>query len=152
MKSTDPLSIGQVSNRTGLAISAIRYYETEGLVAPSRNAGGQRLFKRSDLRRLSFVMICQQLGFSLNEIRLAMARLPDNRTPNKADWARLSKQFRSALEHRIAGLTAMRDRLEGCIGCGCLSLARCKLYNPQDRASELGPGPRFLLEDPAKEP
>ena len=145
MKHPDPMTIGEISRRTGLAVSAIRYYEAEGLIAPARSSGGQRIFKRADIRRLSFVMICQQLGFPLSGIRQAMEQLPANRTPNKSDWTRLSKQFRTELDQRIESLIAMRDRLDGCIGCGCLSLARCSLYNPGDRAAENGPGPRYLL-------
>lgn len=141
------LPIGWVSERTGLAVSAIRHYETEGLIHPWRNAGGQRRYARADLRRLSFVMIAQQLGFSLPEIRVELDRLPKQRTPTKADWARISRAFRSRLEERIDALALLRDNLDGCIGCGCLSLETCKLYNPQDRASHRGAGPRYLMGD-----
>ncbi|NOX51938.1 MAG: redox-sensitive transcriptional activator SoxR [Gammaproteobacteria bacterium] len=141
------LSIGQISKRTGVSVSAIRYYETEGLVKPSRNAGGQRRFRRSDIRRLSFVLIAQQLGFSIGQIRQQIRTLPDERTPTQRDWAKISKRFRRELDDRIAGLTIMRDRLDGCIGCGCLSLRNCALYNAQDRASAKGPGPRYLMGD-----
>ncbi len=141
------LSIGQISKRTGVSISAIRYYETEGLVKPSRNAGGQRRFRRSDIRRLSFVLIAQQLGFSIGQIRQQIRTLPDERTPTQRDWAKISRRFRRELDERIAGLTIMRDRLDGCIGCGCLSLRNCALYNAQDRASAKGPGPRYLMGD-----
>ncbi|MFY0595979.1 MAG: redox-sensitive transcriptional activator SoxR [Cognatishimia sp.] len=145
------LSIGQISERTGLAPSAIRYYEEEGLVSPFRNAGGQRRFERADIRRLSFVMISQQLGFSIKQVKDALASLPDNRTPTKADWARLSNQFKDDLDARIAQMEALRDKLDGCIGCGCLSLKACKLYNPQDRIRHNGRGPRYILGDSASD-
>lgn len=141
------LSIGDVSARTGLAPSAIRFYEDAGLVAPFRNAGGQRRFLRADIRRLSFIMIAQGLGFTLAEIREALASLPEGRAPNKADWTRLSRQFRRHLDERITQMQALRDKLDGCIGCGCLSLATCRLYNPDDSASERGEGPRYLKGD-----
>lgn len=141
------LTIGQIAARTGLAVSAIRYYESEGLVTPARTAGGTRQFERSDIRRLSFVMIAQSLGFSIAEIRRALTRLPSQRTPTKADWAKLSSEFRSVLDSRIDQMTELRDRLDGCIGCGCLSLKSCALYNPVDRAAQRGVGPRYLLGD-----
>ena len=141
------LSIGFVAERTGLAVSAVRYYEEQGLVTPSRNAGGQRSFERSDIRRLSFVRIAQGLGFSISEIREALKSLPDNRTPTKADWSRISNEFGSILDARIAQMQSLREKLDGCIGCGCLSLDRCKLHNPDDRAARLGHGPRYLLGD-----
>ncbi len=147
MRTSDSLQIGQIAARTGLSVSAIRYYEAEGLVAAARSAGGQRLFARSAIRRLSFVMISQQLGFSLEQIRNAMAELPAGRTPTKADWTRLSRKFKADLDHRIASLTELRDRLDGCIGCGCLSLKKCGLYNPADTVASKGPGPRYLLGD-----
>lgn len=141
------LTIGQVANRTGLSISTIRFYETKGLVTPFRNAGGQRRFMPSDIRRLSFVLIAQQLGFPLQEICARLKSLPEGRTPTKQDWTRISRSFRRALQERIDMITRMRDRLDGCIGCGCLSLANCALYNPEDRAHRLGAGPRYLLGD-----
>jgi MerR family redox-sensitive transcriptional activator SoxR len=131
------LSIGALAARTGLAVSAIRYYEDQGLVSPWRNAGGQRRFSRADIRRLSFVMIAQQFGVSLAEIRDLLAELPDARTPTPADWRRISQRFRARLDRRIATLERLRDDLDGCIGCGCLSLPRCKLYNPDDRDPSL---------------
>ncbi len=142
------LTIGQVAGRTGLSVSAIRFYEQVGLVSPGRNAGGQRRFRRSDIRRLSFVMIVQQMGFSLDVIREKLAGLPDNRTPTQRDWARISRQFRAELDARLETLQRTRDRLDGCIGCGCLSLKNCALYNPRDRARLGGTGPRYLLGDP----
>ena len=147
MAASEGLSIGDMAARTGLAVSAIRYYEDEGLVQPWRNAGGQRRFQRADLRRLSFVMIAQRLGFSIAEIRAEMVDLPRHRAPSKADWSRISVAFRARLEARIAALEDLRDRLDGCIGCGCLSLEACALYNTQDRAGRKGTGPRYLLGD-----
>lgn len=141
------LTIGQISERTGLAPSAIRFYEEQGIVFPHRTDTGQRRYERADIRRLSFVMISQSLGFSISEIREALAGLPENRTPTKADWQAISEQFRGALDARIAQMTALRNRLDGCIGCGCLSLSNCKLYNPEDRARTRGSGPRYLLGD-----
>ncbi|MEO0666584.1 MAG: redox-sensitive transcriptional activator SoxR [Pseudomonadota bacterium] len=141
------LSIGDMATRTGLAVSAIRYYEDEGLVTPWRNAGGRRRYQRSDLRRLSFVMVAQRFGFTLAQIRAELDRLPRQRAPTKADWARISGTFRDQLNDRIAELERMRDTLDGCIGCGCLSLDVCKLYNPDDAAAARGAGPRYLLGD-----
>ncbi len=143
------LTIGYVAQRTGLATSAIRYYEDEGLIAPDRNAGGHRRYERSDIRRLSFVMICQELGFSIAEIRKALASLPNGRTPTKADWTRISKKFGAILEARITKMQLLRDRLDGCIGCGCLSLKTCGIYNLDDQAAAKGPGPRYLKGDHA---
>ena len=140
-------SIGDLARRTGLSVSAIRFYETRGLVSPDRNSGGQRRFEPSDIRRLSFVLIAQKLGLSLEEISAALASLPQNRTPTKRDWEKLSKAIRSTLDARIAMMTRLRDRLDGCIGCGCLSLKTCALYNPDDMAGERGAGPRFVLDD-----
>lgn len=139
------LSIGQLAARTGLSVSAIRFYETRGLVDPVRNAGGQRRFARSDIRRLAFVQIAQRLGFPLEAIQRQLAGLPRGRAPTRADWARISREFRAVLDSRIRTLERMRDRLDGCIGCGCLSLETCALYNPEDRAGRLGPGPRYVL-------
>jgi len=147
MATKDGLSIGALAARTGLAVSAIRYYEAQGLIQPWRNAGGQRRFERADLRRLSFVMIAQQFGFTLPQIKAELDHLPGGRTPTKADWARISAGFRAVLDDRIATLTKLRDNLDGCIGCGCLSLEACALYNPTDRAAEKGPGPRYLMGD-----
>ena len=144
---SDRLGIGEVAKRTGLSVSAIRFYESEGLVCPVRNAGGQRRYLRSDLRRLSFILIAQQLGFSLQDIRSRLQNLPQERTPTQRDWARISRGFRDEIQQRIDVLTNMRDRLDGCIGCGCLSLKRCALYNPEDRARGLGAGPRYVLGD-----
>ncbi len=145
MRGSDRLSIGELAERTGLSVSSIRYYEAEGLLKAERNSGGQRRFLRSDIRRLSFVMITQQFGFTIEQIRLKLQTLPQERTPNKQDWARLSREFRRELDAKIDTLSRLRDQLDGCIGCGCLSLKKCALYNPDDRARRHGAGPRFLL-------
>jgi MerR family redox-sensitive transcriptional activator SoxR len=141
------LTIGQVAERTGLAPSALRYYEAERLIASIRTAGGQRRFHRDVLRRLAFVRSAQSLGLGLDEIRASLASLPRSRTPTKSDWARLSRGWRPVLDARIAALERLRDQLDECIGCGCLSLRACALYNPGDRAARLGPGARYLLGD-----
>ena len=144
---TEWLSIGSVSERTGLAPSALRFYESEGLIHADRTGGGQRRYHRDMLRRIAFVRSAQQVGLSLDEIREAMRALPDNRTPTKADWARLSKAWTTRLDARIHELEKLRDRLTDCIGCGCLSLRSCHLYNPDDAVAVRGPGPRLLIED-----
>ena len=141
------LSIGQLASRTGLAVSAIRYYETQGLVEALRNTGGQRRFMRADIRRLSFVQITQQFGFSIAQIKGLLDELPQGRTPNEADWARLATMFRADLDQRIETLERLRDDLDGCIGCGCLSMKKCALYNPNDRVAAKGAGPRYLMGD-----
>ncbi len=141
------LPIGELAKRTGIAVSAIRYYESQGLVTAERNAGGQRRFPRSDIRRLSYVLIAQEFGFTLREIRAQLDTLPEGRTPNKRDWTRISRGFRRALDKRIETLNRLRDRLDGCIGCGCLSLKKCALYNPDDRARSFGAGPRYVMGD-----
>jgi len=143
--STGLLSIGELADRTGLSVSAIRFYETRGLVAPVRNAGGQRRFFKSDIRRLSFVLIAQQLGFSIGQIHRQLQSLPKERTPTQKDWTRISRGFRRELNSRIELMVKLRDNLDSCIGCGCLSLRKCALYNPGDRAREHGPGPRYLM-------
>ena len=145
------LSIGDLARRTGLSVSAIRFYEAKGLVTPIRSAGNQRRYLRSDIRRLSFAMIAQRLGLTLTEIAEEMGRLPRDQAPSLDDWRGVSTRIRGALESRIAQLEATRDLLDGCIGCGCLSLDRCALYNPEDRAARAGPGPRFLLGDRASD-
>jgi MerR family transcriptional regulator, redox-sensitive transcriptional activator SoxR len=145
----DLLPIGEVSERTGVTISALRFYETQGLISPTRSAGGQRRYPREVLRRIAFIRIAQQIGLSLDEIVDALATLPGERTPTVADWARLSRAWRSTLDERIKLLELVRDELASCIGCGCLSLHTCRLYNPDDRARVLGQGPRYLLGDTA---
>lgn len=141
------LSIGDLAARTGLSVSAIRFYEKKGLITPDRNQGNQRRYEGSDIRRLSFVLIAQQIGFSIEEIKSLMAQLPEARTPTKADWTKISRTFRKTLDERIAVMQRMRDNLDGCIGCGCLSLKACSLYNPEDKARRLGVGPRYVLSD-----
>lgn len=141
------MTIGDLAERTGLTVSAIRFYETKRLVTPARNAGGQRRYLRSDIRRLSFVQVSQQLGFSIDEIRSALATLPQGRTPTQKDWERISRDFRDQLDERIARLTRLRDYLSGCIGCGCLSMKKCVLVNPEDGLKKFGPGARAVLGD-----
>ena len=141
------LSIGDLAARTGLAVSAIRFYEEKGLIHPVRNNGNQRRYGRADIRRLSFVMIAQKMGFALSRIQELLADLPNHKAPTKADWSRISHTFRAELDSRIETLTMMRDRLDGCIGCGCLSLEDCALYNTDDRAGRTGAGPRYVVGD-----
>lgn len=142
----DLVPIGVLAQRTGLAVSAIRYYEDRGLIASVRTGGNQRRFLRSDIRRLSFILIAQRLGLGLAEIEREMAALPHGRTPTVLDWQRISRSLRSEIDTRIQLLTRTRNKLDECIGCGCLSLDRCQLYNKEDRAAAAGPGPRFVLD------
>ncbi|HVF75589.1 MAG TPA: redox-sensitive transcriptional activator SoxR [Acidimicrobiales bacterium] len=141
------LSIGEVSERTGVAPSALRFYESQGLVSAERTDSGQRRFHRDVLRRVAFVRVAQQLGLTLDEIHEALASLPDGRTPTQRDWERLAASWRPRLDARIAMLERLRDRLTGCIGCGCLSLRACRLLNPDDEVGARGPGPRYVLDD-----
>ncbi len=142
----DPeITIGAIAKRTGLAVSAIRYYEERGLVRPGRDAGGRRRFRRSDIRRISFIRLLQGFGFTLEQIRKELARLPENRTPTEADWVRIAKSLKEDLEARIDTLRRLQTQLDGCIGCGCLSLKRCALYNPGDIAGASGSGARYLM-------
>jgi MerR family transcriptional regulator, redox-sensitive transcriptional activator SoxR len=150
MRSTDVISIGELARRTGLSVSAIRFYEERGLVEPFRSSGKQRRFVRSDIRRLSFIKIAQQLGLSIDGISAELSKLPHGRTPTATDWKRISQEMRRLLDDRIAALSRTRDLLDGCIGCGCLSLDKCALYNPGDRAGQRGAGPRYLLGDRAE--
>ena len=138
------LTIGELSERSGVAASAIRYYEDRGLVTSRRTAGNQRRYARPMLRRLAFIRTAQRVGLSLEEIEVALATLPSNRTPTKADWTRLSRSWRPRLDAQIAQLQRLRDTLDSCIGCGCLSLKRCTLSNPDDVVASRGPGPVFL--------
>ncbi|MFP6808079.1 MAG: redox-sensitive transcriptional activator SoxR [Pseudomonadales bacterium] len=147
LRASDLLSIGKLAERVGITVSAIRFYESRGLIKSNRNRGGQRRFRRSDVRRLSFVLIAQQLGFSIKEIAACLEGLPLNRTPTKADWTSISQSFRKELDRRIATMVLLREKLDGCIGCGCLSLKNCQIYNKDDRASIHGAGPRYLLGD-----
>lgn len=145
LRTTDLLPIGDLARRTGLSVSAIRFYEEKGLVEPIRTSGNQRRFLRSDIRRLSFILIAQQLGLALSEIETELAKLPHGRTPTAGDWQAISKSIRGQLDARIAQLERTRDKLDGCIGCGCLSLKHCMLYNPDDQLAAEGPGPRKVL-------
>ena len=144
MNPNDLLTIGDLARRTGLTPSAIRFYEDKGLLQSHRTGGNQRRFLRSDIRRLSFILIVQKLGLSLEEIGEHLRSLPQGRTPSSFDWWKISEAIRESLDRRIAQLQSLRDNLDGCIGCGCLSLKTCKLYNPDDVAAEGGPGPRGL--------
>src|SRR5579875_3318657 len=141
------LSIGEVAARANVAPSALRFYEREGLIASVRSAGGQRRYHRDVLRRLAFVRAAQRVGLTLDDIREALGTLPESRTPTAADWRRLSRSWRPLLNRRIAELERVRDKLDTCIGCGCLSLKVCNLLNPGDVAAADGPGPRWLLPD-----
>ena len=141
------IAIGEVAARTGLAVSAIRFYEERGLVRPDRDRGGRRTFDRADIRRLSVIMVAQRLGFSLGEIAAELDRLPDGRAPTKADWRRMSRTFRARIDGRITELEVLRDKLDACIGCGCLSMRQCALYNANDTAHAKGMGPRYLMGD-----
>jgi MerR family transcriptional regulator, redox-sensitive transcriptional activator SoxR len=142
------LSIGALSERTGVAPSALRFYEAEGLIHSDRSEGNQRRFHRDVLRRVSFIRVAQRIGLTLDEIREALAALPDARTPTQADWSRISRAWRPRLDAQIALIERLKDRLDGCIGCGCLSLQACRLLNAGDVAGERGSGPRYLIGDP----
>ncbi len=146
MKPDDLLPIGELARRTGLSVSAIRYYESKGLIEAHRTGGNQRRFLRSDIRRLSFILIAQRLGLSLGEIESQLAKLPQGRTPDAKDWAAISSAIRDQLDAQIAELERVRENLDGCIGCGCLSLSRCALYNPEDKRGEHGSGPWVLRQ------
>jgi MerR family transcriptional regulator, redox-sensitive transcriptional activator SoxR len=138
------LAVGDLARRAGVAVSTLHFYEAQGLLASQRSAGNQRRYPRAALRRVAFIRSAQQLGLSLAEIAAALATLPAGRTPTRADWARLSRQWRARLDARIAALVALRDRLDSCIGCGCLSLRSCRLHNPDDRLGDEGSGARRL--------
>jgi len=147
MDKDDLISIGTLAQRTGIAVSAIRFYEDKGLIFSERTSGNQRRFRRSDIRRLSFILIAQRLGLGLDEIEQTMDQLPRGRTPTVADWRRISQSMRDEIDGKIALLTRTRSRLDECIGCGCMSFERCQRTNRHDRASVTGPGPRFVLQD-----
>lgn len=140
------LTIGEVAERADVSTSALRFYEREGLIAATRSDGGQRRYHRDVLRRIAFVRAAQRVGLTLEEIKRSLATLPDSRTPTAADWERLSRSWRPLLESRIAELERVRDKLDTCIGCGCLSLRVCHLLNPHDVAAAEGPGARWLLD------
>ena len=138
------LSIGQVAERTGVATSALRYWEELGLITSDRTAGNQRRYDRATIRRVSFIRAAQRVGLSLDEIATALVRLPQSRTPTAADWARLSRSWRRRLDEQIRSIERLRDQLDSCIGCGCLSLRTCALSNPDDTLAARGPGPVLL--------
>ena len=140
------ITIGQLSARTGVAVSAIRFYEERGLLQSLRTSGNQRRFMRSDIRRVSFILIAQKLGLALSEIEAQLATLPNERTPSFADWQRISRSMRVQIDEKINLLTRTRNQLDQCIGCGCLSLDKCRLYNKDDRLGLKGPGPRAILD------
>jgi MerR family redox-sensitive transcriptional activator SoxR len=140
------LTIGALAERTGVAPSALRFYEAEGLIHSTRTAGGQRRYARATARRVAFIRVAQQVGLRLDEIHDALATLPDHRTPNERDWARLSASWTPRIDAQIAVLVRLRDRLQGCIGCGCLSLRACQILNPDDAAAARGPGARYVLD------
>jgi MerR family transcriptional regulator, redox-sensitive transcriptional activator SoxR len=140
------LTIGQLSERSGVPLSALRFYERKGLISSTRTTGNQRRYARETLRRVAFVRFAQQLGISLAAIRAALATLPDGRTPTREDWARLSRDWRAVLDERITRLQRLRDNLDDCIGCGCLSIANCRLGNTFDQLGEQGAGPRRLYD------
>jgi MerR family redox-sensitive transcriptional activator SoxR len=144
MHTTDALTVGEIARRSGFAGSAIRYYEKLGLLTATRTAGDQRRFERNTLRRLAFIRAATNVGLSLDEVATALASLPAGRTPTRADWSKLSHGWRRRLDDQIAALAALRDGLDSCIGCGCLSLQRCAISNPGDTARSGGPGAAYL--------
>jgi len=143
----DLLTIAEVSRRSGVASSALRYYEERGLITSERAGSGHRRYPRAVLRRIAFIVFAQRIGLTLDEIGLELANLPPDRAPNRRDWSRLSGQWTSRIDERIAELERLRSGLTECIGCGCLSLDRCALANPDDRAARRGPGPRYWIAD-----
>jgi len=145
----ETLAIGEVASRSGVAASALRFYEEQGLIHSVRSPGGQRRYHREMLRRIAFIRVAQRVGLSLADIRSALATLPEHRTPTAADWERLSRSWLDRLTAQIELMHKLRDDLTSCIGCGCLSFKVCKLYNPGDVAASLGDGPRYLLGDRA---
>ncbi|WP_114952537.1 redox-sensitive transcriptional activator SoxR [Sphingosinicella terrae] len=138
------LSVGEVARRSGVAVSTLHFYERKGLISGWRSSGNQRRYERATLRRIAIIKVSQQLGISLAEIKARLAALPGDRTPGKADWARIAADWRADLDRRIGQLEKLRDNLDGCIGCGCLSVEACPLRNPADRAAAEGAGPRYL--------
>src|SRR5690348_12771922 len=144
MHTTDPLTVGEIARRSGFAESAVRYYEGLGLLSATRTAGGQRRYERSTLRRLAFIRAARNVGLTLDEVAAALATLPEGRTPTRADWAKLSRSWRQRLDEQIEALQALRNGLESCIGCGCLSLKRCAISNPNDVARTGGAGANYL--------
>jgi MerR family redox-sensitive transcriptional activator SoxR len=141
------LTISEVSRRSGVASSALRFYEERGLISSERAGSGHRRYRRPVLRRIAFIVFAQRIGLALEEIGVELAKLPPDRAPNRRDWSRLSSSWSSRIEERIAELERLKRGLTDCIGCGCLSLERCKLANPGDRAARMGPGPRYWVGD-----
>jgi MerR family redox-sensitive transcriptional activator SoxR len=144
LRTTDLLTVSDVAHRSGFAPSALRFYEREGLVHASRTTGNQRRYQRNVLRRLAFIRAARNVGLRLDEVAAALATLPDGRAPTRADWARLSRMWRRRLDDQISALERLRDGLDSCIGCGCLSLKTCAMQNPQDLAQSRGPGAAYL--------
>ena len=146
MPTVNFITIGELSKRTGVAVSALRFYEEKGLLHPLRTGGNQRRFLRSDIRRVSFVLIAQKLGLALEEIVAHLANLPEGRNPTLTDWQKISRAMREQIDARITLLNRTRNQLDQCIGCGCLSLTKCQLYNKDDKLGLKGPGPRAVLD------
>jgi MerR family transcriptional regulator, redox-sensitive transcriptional activator SoxR len=142
------LTVGELAARAGVATSALRFYEANGLIQSERNVSGHRRYRADALRRVAFIRVAQRIGLSLGEIAAALASLPSKRTPTRSDWNKLSSRWLPRIDEEIAALELLRDRLDGCIGCGCLSLETCALYNLGDRAAQKGAGARYLLGDP----
>jgi MerR family transcriptional regulator, redox-sensitive transcriptional activator SoxR len=142
---TEALTVGEVAKRSGVATSALRFYEDEGLIHSERTDSGHRRYPREVIRRVAFIVFAQRIGLSLSEIRVELARLPRNRVPERSDWAKLSSSWRARIQERIAELERLRNSLTECIGCGCLSLDRCQFANPGDRVARQGAGPRFWI-------
>jgi MerR family redox-sensitive transcriptional activator SoxR len=150
-ETTSFLTIGELAERSGVATSALRFYEDKGLIASQRTSGNQRRYNRAMLRRVALIRAAQRVGVPLRDVAEALASLPYDRTPSKNDWERLSRRWRSHLDEQIDALVELRDDLTGCIGCGCLSLRTCSLFNPDDAAAKLGSGPRYLLGDSSED-
>jgi MerR family redox-sensitive transcriptional activator SoxR len=142
---SDILTIAEVARRSGVAASALRFYEQRGLIKAERTGSGHRRFARAVLRRIAFIVFAQRVGLSLDEIADELAKLPTNRVPERADWSRLSSRWTARVDERIAELQRLKEGLTGCIGCGCLSLRTCRMANPDDRAARNGPGPRYWI-------
>ena len=147
---SEPLTIGEVAARSGVATSALRFYEERGLIKSQRSGAGHRRFARAELRRIAFIVFAQRVGLSLEEIGTELAKLPAGRAPSGKDWSRLSSQWTARIDERIAELQRLKAGLTDCIGCGCLSLGHCQFANPADGAARLGPGPRYWIGDRPK--
>ena len=146
----EPLTISEVSRRSGVAASALRFYEEKGLIKSERAGSGHRRYQRVVLRRIAFIVFAQRIGMTLDEVGIELAKLPQGRVPEGNDWAKLSSSWTGRIDERIAELQRLRAGLTGCIGCGCLSLDKCRLTNPGDRAARLGPGPPYWVSDPRR--